>query len=86
MGGCCDSSPEPSLSLRERMSLSMRSISGRLTLAVAIVGLAVFVVVGSLLQWALRRELERMRERDLDGRADVVAHFLDEVEAGDDLS
>ena len=30
--------------------------------------------------------LERMRERDLDGRADVVAHFLDEVEAGDDLS
>lgn len=86
MGGCCDSSPEPSLSLRERMSLSMRSISSRLTLAVAIVGLAVFVVVGSLLQWALRRELERMRERDLDGRADVVAHFLDEVEAGDDLS
>lgn len=86
MGWCCDSSPEPSLSLRERMSLSMRSISGRLTLAVAIVGLAVFVVVGSLLQWALRRELERMRERDLDGRADVVAHFLDEVEAGDDLS
>ena len=39
MGGCCDSSPEPSLSLRETISLSMRSISGRLTLAVAIVGL-----------------------------------------------
>lgn len=62
-----------------------RSIAARLTLAVGTVGLAVFLVVGSLLQWALRHELERMRERDLDGKADVVAHFLDEVEAGDDL-
>lgn len=86
MSGCCGSSSGHSIPWRDLLSVSKRSIAARLTLAVATVGLAVFVVVGSLLQWALRRELDRIRERDLDGRTDVVAHFLDEVEAGDDLA
>src|SRR5262249_6324835 len=62
-----------------------RSIAARLTLAVGAVGLLVFLIVGSLLQWALRHELDHARERDVEGKAEVVQHFLDEVRTADDL-
>lgn len=56
------------------------SIARRLTLGTGIVGLSVFVVVAALLQWTLGRQLERMRAEGFAGKADVVQHFLDEVD------
>lgn len=60
-------------------SRTPRSIATRLTLAVGTVGLLVFLVVGSLLYWVLQHELQRTRGLDIEGKADVVRHFLDEV-------
>ena len=61
------------------------SIVGRLTLLLGLVALTVFGAVGTLLHWSLERELLRAERIELEGKADVVQHYIDEVQKPDDL-
>ena len=61
------------------------SIVGRLTLLLGLVALTVFGAVGTLLHWSLERELLRAERIELEGKADVVQHYIDEVQKLDDL-
>ena len=61
------------------------SIAGRLTLLLGLVALTVFGAVGALLHWSLERELLRAERIELEGKADVVQHYIDEVQKPDDL-
>jgi two-component system heavy metal sensor histidine kinase CusS len=45
----------------------------------------VLSAVAVLLLWALERELDRAQQQELDGKVDVVRHFLDEVHQPKDL-
>jgi len=56
------------------------SIAGRLTLLLGLVALTVFGAVGALLHWSLERELVRAEQDELAGTADVVRHYIDEVQ------
>ena len=73
-------------SLPSPAASTARSITFRLTMAVGTVGLVVFLAVGALLYWALRHQLEAARAHDVDGKADVVQHFLAEVRRPEGLS
>ena len=61
------------------------SIVGRLTLLLGLVALTVFGAVGTLLHWSLERELLRAERIELEGKADVVQHYIDEVQTPGDL-
>lgn len=61
------------------------SIAGRLTLLLGLVALMVFGAVGALLHWSLERELLRTERVELEGKADVVQHYIDEVQKPGDL-
>ena len=61
------------------------SIAGRLTLLLGLVALTVFGAVGVLLHWSLERELLRAERIELEGKADVVQHYIDEVQKPGDL-
>lgn len=67
------------------MSLAVRSLSARLTLAIAAVATAVLSAVAVLLLWTLERELDRAQQQDLDGKVEIVQHFLGEVQQPKDL-
>lgn len=56
------------------------SIVRRLVASLAVITLMAFTVVGTLLLWALRHELLRSERQDMDAKADVVQHFLGEVQ------
>ena len=60
------------------------SIAGQLTLLLGLVALTVFGAVGLLLHWSLERELLRGERAELEGKADVVQHYVDEVKTADD--
>ena len=62
------------------------SIAGRLTFWLGLVALTVFGAVGVLLHWTLERELLRAEDLELEGKADVVQHYLDEVASPNDLT
>lgn len=61
------------------------SITTSLTMGLAAVSFIVFVLVGALLQWTLQRALERAQAQAIDGKADVVQHFVDEAREPGDL-
>ena len=61
------------------------SIAGRLTLLLGLVALTVFGAVGTLLHWSLERELLSAERIELEGKADVVQHYIDEVQKPGDL-
>ena len=61
------------------------SITGRLTLLLGLVALTVFGAVGILLHWSLERELLRGERVELEGKADVVQHYIDEAKTVDNL-
>lgn len=61
------------------------SIAGRLTFLLGLVALTVFGAVGTLLHWSLERELLRAEQIELEGKADVVQHYIDEIQKPDDL-
>lgn len=61
------------------------SIAGRLTILLGLVALTVFGAVGALLHWSLERELLRAERVELDSKADVVQHYIDEVRKPGDL-
>lgn len=61
------------------------SIAGRLTFLLGLVALTVFGAVGALLHWSLERELLRAERIELEAKADVVQHYIDEVQKPDDL-
>lgn len=67
---------------RERVRTS---IAGRLTLLLGLVALTVFGAVGTLLHWSLERELLRAEGIELNGKADVIQHYIDEVQKPADL-
>lgn len=62
------------------------SIAVRLTLGLAAIALIVFGVVGVILQWTLERELVRAEQQEIEAKADVVRHFLDEVRLDKDVA
>lgn len=49
------------------------------------VAVAGFSTVGTLLHFALQRELQHLERQELEGKADVVQHFIDEVQSAADL-
>lgn len=61
------------------------SIARQLTLLLGLVALTVFGAVGLLLHWSLERELLRGERAELEGKADVVQHYVDEVKTADDV-
>ena len=61
------------------------SIATRLALTLALVMLVVLSAVGSLLHWSLEHELLRAENEELEGKADVVRHFIDEVQSRSEL-
>ena len=61
------------------------SIAGRLTFLLGLVALSVFGAVGALLHRSLERELLRAERIELEGKADVVQHYIDEVQKPADL-
>ncbi|MEO6033554.1 MAG: heavy metal sensor histidine kinase [Burkholderiaceae bacterium] len=62
------------------------SIATRLALMLALVALGVFSSVGTLLHLSLERELLDAERLELEGKAGVVQHFIDEVHSPADLS
>lgn len=62
------------------------SIAARLTLGLVLISLAVFPAVGAFLYWALARQLETAERHEIEGKVNVVRHFLDEVRQPSDLS
>ena len=62
------------------------SIAARLTLLLGLVALSVFSAVGTLLHWSLERELLRAERLELQGKADVVQHYIDELQQPGDLA
>ena len=67
-------------------ALLRSSIAARLTSMLALVALAVFSTVGTLLHLALQRELLHAEQQELDGKVDVVQHFIDELKSEADLA
>lgn len=63
----------------------LRSMAQRLTLAMTLLAVAVFVAVALLLHSGLKREVERAREHDFEGKIDVVEHLLEEVRSPADV-
>jgi two-component system heavy metal sensor histidine kinase CusS len=61
------------------------SIGARLGLALAVVAVLVFAVVGFLLHAVLAQVLVADEKADLLGKTQVVQRFVDEVRSGDDL-
>lgn len=65
--------------------LAARSLSARLTLAIATVAITVLGVVAVSLLRTLELELDRAQQQELTGKVDVVHHFLREVHGENDL-
>ena len=72
--------------MRQRGTAQRRpSIATRLAIGATTVAFCVLLPVGGLLQWTLAREVARARDSDIDSKADIVQHFIDEMTASDDL-
>lgn len=64
---------------------SRHSLAARLTLGLALISLVVFPVVGSLLYRTLARQMATAEQQEIEGKADIVRHFLEEVRQPGDL-
>ncbi|MDH0863649.1 heavy metal sensor histidine kinase [Mitsuaria sp. GD03876] len=71
--------------LRAPLTRAPRSMAQRLTLALTLLAVAVFVAVALLLHSGLQQEVERARDHDLEGKIDVVEHLLEEVRVPADV-
>ncbi len=66
--------------------VSNPSIRQRLTIALGLIAVAVFAVVGGVLYWALAVELERSDRAELAGKVEIVRHFIAETNASGDMA
>lgn len=62
------------------------SLAARLTLGLVLVAVLVIPAVGSILYWALARQLEAAEVKEVQGMVEVVRHVLDKAQGPEDLA